>query len=140
MILRQDDARSASTFHEGLGISLAAPFVGLVVEDGPTLCGALAFNGYDKTSVDMSVIVLRPWSRGVMRAIAEYVFVRLKCKRVSCMTLATNDKAVNRLLTLGFEVEGRLKERFPQGDALIFGLLASRQKILRLPVEQSPSS
>lgn len=135
MIVRQDDAFVAATFLSLHSITIAAPFVGLVVMSGDSLAGAVAFHGFDKWNVDMSAIVLKPWTIGAVRDIAKYVFGRLKCWRVTCLTLATNDRAINRLTKFGFEVEGIMKDRFPQGDAIVFGLMASRQKILRRPFE-----
>jgi hypothetical protein len=132
-VVSQKDGAAKLLIDSALGVSLAPPFVGLTVEDERGVVAAFAFNGFDHQNVDMSVVVSRPLAISAIRAIARYVFDRdrLGCKRVTCLTLATNSRAVSRLTKLGFECEGRLIERFPQGDALIFGLLASRQKILR---------
>lgn len=128
----QNDFLAKQAIEEGLGVSIYHPFAGLVVADDAGLSAALIFNGFDRQNVDLSIIVLRPLTTRSIRDIARYVFGRMRCKRVTCVTAVDNHKAINRLFQLGFECEGRLSERFPSGDAFIFGLLASRQKILRL--------
>jgi hypothetical protein len=133
-IVSQKDGAAKLLIDSALGVSLAPPFVGLVVEDEKGVVAAFAFNGFDHQNVDMSVVVSRALAIPAIRAIARYCFDRdrLGCKRVTCLTLATNHRAINRLESLNFRLEGVLKERFPNGDALQFALLASEQKFVRL--------
>jgi hypothetical protein len=136
MRVEQNDMLAKKAIDEACGVTVAVPFVGLVVMDGEELAGALIFNGWDKWNVDLSCVVLKSWEISCLREIARYTFLKLRARRVTCVTPVSNHKAVNRLMRLGFECEGVLKERFPKGDAFLFGLLASRQKILRLPLGQ----
>lgn len=131
-VVSQNDILAKVALQDALGIVLCQPYVGLTVDDEQGLVAAVAFNGFDKINVDITAVVLRPLAISAARAITSYVFGRLGVRRVTALTLATNDRAINRLYRLGFECEGRLKERFAQGDALIFGLLATRQKVLKL--------
>ena len=132
MRVEQNDLLAKVALDDALGTNLALPYVGLVVLDGDELCGALAFNNYEKhVSVDMTCIVLNPWTLGALRDIAYYCFVTLRVKRVTAKTHVENHRAINRLLALGFRFEARIEDGLPQGDALLFGLTAKRQKILR---------
>lgn len=129
----QDDARCAEALFRATGVMLAPPFVGLVVTEGETLVGSLAFNNFDHTNVDVSIAIFRPFSVKAMREIACYTFGRLKVDRVTCVTRADNVAAANRLRRLGFVREGRMRHRFPGGaDGLIFGLLACEQRLVHL--------
>ena len=140
MPVSQNDFLAKAAIQDALGVKIAQPFVGLVVVRDEQFCGAFIFNNYDCQNVDATAVIIEPFSLGDARNIARYVFETLGCKRVTCSTLSTNAKAINRLLALGFEREGVQKERFPAGDAVIFGLLRSKQKILRLTHEYSPSA
>ena len=139
MRVEQNDVLAKITLDGALGISLALPYVGLVIMDGEDLAGAVAFNAFDRHNIEMTALVIKPWTTHCAREIARYTFDRLRVARVTCTTLATNFRAINRLIALGFEYEGTMKERFPQGDGLLFGLLASRQRLLRPSREHSPS-
>ena len=134
----QNDILAKVALEDALGIVICQPYVGITVSDEAGLVAAFAFNGFDRISVDITAIVVKPLAISAARAIADYVFRRLGVRRVTATTLATNDRAINRLYRLGFECEGRLKERFAQGDALIFGLLASKQKLLRSHEQSEP--
>lgn len=90
------------------------------------------FNNFDRINVDLSITVLAPLRIPALREICQYAFGKLGVKRVTCVTLADNFRAINRLLRSGFEFEGTQRQRFPQGDGLMFSLLASEQKFVRL--------
>jgi hypothetical protein len=137
MRVSQNDALAKTAIEENLNVIIARPFTGLIIADNERLNGALIFNNYTKQNIDMTVLSLGPWSITNVRDIARYVFEKLNCKRVSCQTLTTNFSAINRLMKLGFELEGTAKDYFPQGDAFFFGLVRSNQKILRLKNEHT---
>lgn len=128
----QDDNRAGRAIQDALGVTVALPFVGLVVTEGDQLIAALIFNNYDRINIDLSITVFSPLRIAALREIARFAFVTNRVKRVSCVTLTTNQRAINRLIHLGFEFEGTMRERFPQGDAFLFALHASSQKIVRL--------
>lgn len=132
MTVGQNDDLAKIIVENALHIAVAFPFIGLTVTQGEEIRGALIFNNFDRHNIDMTVFANGNWSIGDVRNIARYVFERLDCKRISAVTLATNEQAISRLKALGFEREGYLPERFLQGDAIAFGLLRSKQKIMRL--------
>lgn len=138
-VVAQDDERAGRAIEAALGVTVALPFVGLVVTEGEILVAALVFNNFDRINVDLSITVFSPLKIGPIRDIARYVFGRLGVARLTCATLTTNVGAINRLETLGFVREGTLRRRFKQGDAYVYSLLADEQKFARLNVEPAPS-
>lgn len=138
MRVSQNDALAKSLIDKSLGVSMAAPFVGLIVGDDKTTAAALIFNNFDRINIDLSITVFAPIPVACIRDVARYAFERLSVKRVTCLTSVTNHRAINRLLLLKFRLEGVLKERFPSGDALQFSLLASEQKFVRLSLGKHP--
>ena len=130
-IVTQDDERAGRAIQDSLGVTVALPFVGLVVTEGDKLVAALIFNNFDRINIDLSISAFAPLSIRAIREIAKYVFGLLRVKRVTCITRISNTKAIDRLLTLGFEFEARLKQRFPDEDGLQFCLLRSSQKLVR---------
>jgi hypothetical protein len=135
-VVAQDDMRAGHAIQEALGITVALPFVGVVVTEGERLVTAFVFNNFDKINVDLSITSPGRLHVSAIREIARYVFVGLRVRRVTCTTLATNHRAINSLSRLGFEFEGTLRDRFPGGDGLVFGLLASEQKFVRIAGER----
>ena len=131
-MIGQNDELAKIAIENALNISIAHPFVGLVVTRGEDFSGALILNNFDRHNIDMTVLATGNWSMSDVRNIARYIFDQLDCKRITSVTLANNKKAIHRLQILGFKREGCLRERFPQGDAIAFGLLRSEQKLTRL--------
>jgi hypothetical protein len=129
----QDDMRAGHAIQDSLGVTVALPFVGLIVTEGAKLVAAVIYNNYDKINIDLSITTFAPLRISALREIARFAFVTNGVKRISCMTLATNHRAVNRLIQMGFEFEGTLRKRFPQGDAFLFCLHADSQNLVRLP-------
>lgn len=132
----QDDDRAGYAIQDALGVTVALPFVGLVVtdDDGPDqmLAAAIVLNNFDRQNIDLTISVEKSISPRAIREVARYVFGRLGVRRVTCVTLASNHRAINSLRRMRFECEGILRQRFPQGDGLIFSLLVSEQKFVRL--------
>ena len=132
MAVEQNDVLARTAIEQGLGVRVSDPFIGLVVSHETNLHGAIILNNFDRHNIDLTIMAFEPWKISDVRDLARYVFVQLDCKRATCITLATNEKAINRLISMGFKREGLMRERFPQGDAIVFGLTRNEQKILRL--------
>jgi hypothetical protein len=128
----QDDERAGRAIQAALGVTVALPFVGLVVTEGEELAAAFIFNNFDRRNIDVTISVEKPVSPVCIREIARYVFGKLGVKRVTCVTHVDNAKAIKRLGKLGFEFEGWQRQRFPQGDGVMFSLLASEQRFTRI--------
>ena len=132
MKVSQNDGVAKAIIEQSLNVSIAHPFVGLIIDDGETLAAAFIFNNFDRINIDLSIVVQAPFTMRLMRDIARYVFGRLGVKRVTCVTSVDNSQAIKRLRRLGFEQEGVLRDRLPTGDAFVFSLLARDQKFVKL--------
>lgn len=61
---------------------------------------------------------------GVFKAVFTYIFVHLKCVRVTCVTTKRNARARKFIEALGFVLEGCIRLGYDgRRDALIYGLL-----------------
>jgi RimJ/RimL family protein N-acetyltransferase len=62
----------------------------------------------------------------VFTAVFNYVFVQLKCVRLTCVTTKRNKRARAFIERMGFELEGNVRLGYDgKRDALIYGLLAA---------------
>lgn len=62
-------------------------------------------------------------SRKFWKAVAEYCFVTLGCKRITGSVSENNEKALALNKNIGFEEEGRMKEAGSNGEDLILMVL-----------------
>lgn len=126
----QDDAQARFFAQRALGCTFADPLIGIVIEDSGRQVGAVIFNGYTPgQNIDMTGVGSK-WDIRVIREIARYCFSRVR--RVTALTCVTNIAAINALLALGFKREGVMREYFPGGDAIVFGLLRSEQRLIKV--------
>jgi hypothetical protein len=131
--IEQDDAAAIHIAGETLRTTFAQPMVGLVVrDDAGAYCGAFIINNYDGVNADMTGVGRGCWSPRVARDLARYYFGKLGCVRVTARTRASNASAIRACERLGFKREGVLRNGFGDEDALLFGLLASEQRIVRI--------
>ena len=65
------------------------------------------------------------WKPGVCRAVFQYVFGQLACKRCTAITRKNNTRARRFLEGLNFQLEGNVRRGYDgEKDALVYGLLA----------------
>lgn len=121
-----DDATVASWTEARLGIRLIPPFVAFgIVDDEGVLCGSIVFNGYNGSNIEASVFGTACAQRRFLRAVMHYVFVQLKCLRLTCRTKRSNKTVSRQLTRLGFKYEGTLKNYFGPDrgdDAILYAL------------------
>lgn len=111
---------------------ICEPFRGLVVKHGLNVIGAIIFNNYDQCDIHFTCVLSAPIGMRDARYVARYVFLQLGCRRCTAITSELNLAARRALLQLGFKFEGRLREHFDEGDGLVYGILRSEQKIVRI--------
>lgn len=128
----RDDEAAAAVVERVLGVTICRPFAGLLVEDENGPVGAFILNNFDRRDVHVTVVNFGACSIATFREIARRIFVELDCHRVTAVTRADNRRAIVGLEKLGFRSEGRLREHFDGADGLIFGLLRSEQKLIRI--------
>ncbi len=131
MRVEQDNENAARVVQATLGVNLCPPFVGLVVVDGDKPRGVVVFNDFTGANVEMTGVGLKCWTPSVIRELARYAFKVLGVRRVTARTRESNAKAIRSLERLGFQREGIARQWFDGEDAVVFGLLASEQRIVR---------
>lgn len=131
MRIEQEDNVAAGIIKRVLGVDLCPPFIGFCVLDRNILHGAVILNDFTGANIEMTGVGRGCWSPRVIRALARYIFEQLKCRRVTARTAVSNDKAIRSLERLGFRREGIARQWFDGEDAIIFGLLADEQRIVR---------
>ncbi len=126
----QDDERAAAFATSILGYSFAQPYIGMVVDRDGEVVSAIIFNGFIRgQNIDMTGVG-KVWPVFVIRQIARYCFARVK--RVTSRTCVSNHAAIKALEAAGFKREGVMRDYFPDGDAIVFGLLKSEQRLIKV--------
>lgn len=128
----QDDARAKAFADRELGQDFAPPFMGLVVlNDRGKVVGAVILNGFIRgRNIDLTAVGRNVWTLGIARSVFRYCFER--AARVTARTSESNLKAQRALMALGFEREGVMPDYFPEGAAVVFGLLRRKQKLVKV--------
>jgi RimJ/RimL family protein N-acetyltransferase len=126
----QDDQRARLFAERELRVSIADPMIGLVVVDKGAIVGAVILNDYTPERNIEVTAVGHCWSVKVIRFILRYCFARVR--RVTARTSIHNKPAIRALEAMGFKREGIMREFFDDGDAIVFGLLRSEQKVVKV--------
>ena len=98
--------------------------------DGEKVVGAVILNDYTPGRNIEVTAVGHCWSIKIIREIMRYCFSRVK--RITCRTSVNNAAAIKALQSMGFQREGLMRDFFDDGDAIVFGLLKSEQKLIRV--------
>lgn len=110
---------------QSLGIVIYPPFTAIGFAKASGLVGGAVFNGFNGSNIEVTMYAPRGMLRGVLRALAHYTFVQLRCNRVTARTKRSN-KPVQRMLTRGgFAFEGVMKRYFGpdrMDDAMLYRL------------------
>jgi hypothetical protein len=129
-LVRQDDGAARYYVEKELGIEIGSPFIGLLVEREGQQVGAVILNDYRPgRNIELTAHTCGNWGISDVRGIARYCFER--AKRITARTSVHNFRAIKMLETLGFEREGVMRDWFGDSDAIVFGLLRSKQRIFR---------
>jgi hypothetical protein len=129
-LVRQDSEAARRYVERELGLHIADPFIGLLVEKDGKQVGAVILNDYTPScNIEITVAASGPWSIADIRGIARYCFSRVE--RITARTRPNNLQAIERLKSLGFKYEGLMRKFFGNEDAAVFGLLKSEQRIFR---------
>lgn len=104
-----------------------------IAKDGSLIAGAV-FANYRKTNIEVTIAADDPsWCRkGVLAALFGYVFLQLRCRRMTAIIPATNERSLRLCTGLGFTEEGRHPGLFSDGDVGIScGLLRENCRWLK---------
>lgn len=133
-VVQNNKEAKAIVEHE-LGMEIKDPYSGLLLHDDGNLIGACVFTSYKPyfRDVEFTCVLLKPdVGMRIARRVAWFVFKNLNCHRCTAITARSNNRAQTALESIGFHVEGYLREYFPNNeDGIVYGLLRSEQKLLR---------
>lgn len=133
MRVERNNKDAAYIVEQVLKVKLCAPFEGLCImgeDDFPY--GVVIFNDYTGENIEMTGVGRGCWSPKIIRDLARYVFCQLKVRRVTARTAVSNEKAIRALERMGFVREGLARQWFAGEDAILFGLLAEEQRLVKL--------
>ena len=104
-----------------VGSEVYPPYTCMGLGDENGIYAGVVFNCYTGADIHFTAAGSR-WTRQFLREVWQYVFVQMKCLR---MTAVTRQPEVVRLAQrLGGEIEGRLRNHFGHGeDGIILGIL-----------------
>jgi hypothetical protein len=134
-IVYQDNEKARSMLQAALNVKVYEPFMGVVVYNGEEDIAAFIFNNHDRQNINLTICARGSITISAIRDIARYVFERSRIERVTCVTRCSNARAITMLKRFGFVCEGVLRKRFADGDGLIFSLLRSEQKLIKIKQE-----
>lgn len=108
-----------------LGVTFSPPFqaFGFLSDDKRPLC-AFVFNGFNHSNMEMTVVA-EPGgiTRQVLRYVANYVFEKSNCRRLTVRTKRRNKRVLQLAPRYGFKYECIAKHYFADDDAVVFRML-----------------
>jgi RimJ/RimL family protein N-acetyltransferase len=113
-------ARTRGTWIKGQGVAIG-------ITSAASLVAGAAYTMYNGANV-WAAIAADPshqghWAtRRILRALFDYPFRQLKCKRMSSLLYASNDIAIKFNERLGFTREATLENAAPEGDMYLYRL------------------
>ena len=132
MRLIVDQPQIVATFvGAGLGLTFVPPYTALgwvmVRPNGEwRLAAGAVFNDYNGSNVEISIYGPQALTRQSLKEALRYVFLQLRCVRLTAKTKRDNSRMRKLLPRLGFELEGTLKHYFgPLQSARVYRLDAA---------------
>lgn len=122
------DIRVVQFVEAMIGKTFIPPYTAMGVEIDGKVAGGIVFNIFEGTDCHMSVASKkRPWPKGFLADVGEYLFGQLKRERVTIIT--EQPRVVSIACRLGGKVEGVMRSHFGAGrDATIVGILKADWK------------
>lgn len=122
-----EDGRFRAWLEQKVGITLQqdARFIGRIV-DGK-VAWVVGFSHYQThkngADIELTVAAEKGITRQSLKVVFGYVFDTAGCNRCTVKTSASNTKARELAMRLGFSLEGTLREGLGDEDTMIYGLL-----------------
>lgn len=107
-------------------VDSSGPTLGVMDQATGDIVAAIVFYDYRGHDISVGCVADTPrWAhRGAFRAIAQYVFGQLNCRRMTLRTAEGNQRARRMVEWLGFVQEGRHMHGMADGSATItYGML-----------------
>jgi hypothetical protein len=122
----------AGFIEQKLQVRISPPFTafGFASDDDRPMCAAL-FNDYSGSNIEMTIFA-EPGgiTRQVLRYLANYVFVKNGCRRLTVRTKKRNKRVLQLAPRYGFKYECIAKHYFADDDAVVFRMLKEDCKFL----------
>jgi hypothetical protein len=114
-----------------LGVTITPPAraFGFVDHAGQPLC-AVVWNDYNGANIELTMVAER-MTRGVLRYLAHYAFVKNGCRRLTVRTKKRNKQAIRAAQRIGFHYEAVIKRYFLDDDAVMFRMYSEECRWLR---------
>ena len=130
-MVRQDNEAAKRYIEQELKTAICDPFIGLLVERDGKPIGAVILNDYTPgRNIELTAHTCGNWNVRDVRDITRYCFQRVQ--RITARTSINNARAAYMLEVLGFKREGVMRDFFVDSDAIVFGLLKSEQRIVKI--------
>jgi hypothetical protein len=108
-----------------LQIRISPPYTafGFASDDNRPMCAVL-FNDFSGANIEMTIYA-EPGgvTRQVLRYLANYVFVKNQCRRLTVRTKKRNKRVLQLAPRYGFKYECIAKRYFADDDAVVFRML-----------------
>lgn len=130
MIVVTDDA-VVRYIERALDVTIDRPCIsfGLMTDGKEPLC-AVVFNDYNGANIEMTMVCER-MTRGVVRYIAQYVFGKCGCERLTVRIKKQNKRAIRAAKRFGFVFEAGLRRYYKDDDAHLFRMLKAECRWLK---------
>jgi RimJ/RimL family protein N-acetyltransferase len=105
-----------------------------LVKHGELVAGVI-YNNVDGSNICMHIGAIdgcRWLTPGFLFAAFDYPFNQLGMRRVTAPIKSGNNKAIEFVENLGFEMNGNLKHYYPDGDLSLYGLLRQDCRFLEM--------
>ena len=124
--------RVKSWLRDEYRVVMGYEFQSFLVLNDEKILGAVLFFNKHFNDIELGFFGKGILSRRMIKAIGAYCFIDNCCTRITAKTHEKNITAQKVLAHVGFKPEGRLREFYDDGDAIIYGLLERECKIWQL--------
>lgn len=108
--------------------------IGILDKEG-ILKGGATFHNFNGSNIELCYYGPQTFSKDVVKGINQFVFGHLKANRLTISVPRKNKLLVKSVARMGFKVEGVLRHfygPYNRDDAIVFGILASSEKVKKL--------
>lgn len=119
LVFGQDD-RIIAYLESRLDTKLTPPFTTVGIEKDGEITGGWLFNDYNGHNIEISVALDTQLTRGMIRAIKDYLFNQMKVRVVSARCRDSNLVSQNLMARLGFVYRGHIPFYFGTEGAKLY--------------------
>jgi len=99
------------------------------VKDGKIVAGVM-YEEFTEASIHATIVVEAPLVREFLYKIFDYPFNQIGVAKIIVQISSANGASENLALRLGFTLEARIKDAYPDGDRLIYTMTKDKCKWL----------